>query len=342
MAIKSVSYGSRGEEVSELQRKLNENGYQLEVDGVFGSKTKSAVQDYQRKNSLDVDGIAGEKTWGSLNKAQNAGGEDAYVNAVQKLQQSQKQAPQYSASYDDQMNELFQKIMNREKFDYNPNNDAMYQQYKDLYVQQGQQAMQDTMGQAAGLTGGYGSTYSQNAGQQAYHAYLQQLNEVVPELYGEAAERYEREGDALYNQYAMLGDMRDTEYGRYQDAYDRYMQEQAFEYQKERDKIADEQWERQFRAGQAARYSGGNNGDNSGGNDDENDASPVFASTPMDTEKYHQLGVEIRNKIAQRGVEAAIDVLEQSVPELTEQQFDVLASRLEMWAQTDKRGGATV
>ena len=180
---------------------------------------------------------------------------------MQKLQQSQGGAPQYSASYDDQMNELFQKIMNREKFSYNPNSDTMYQQYRDLYVQQGQQAMQDTMGQAAGLTGGYGSTYSQNAGQQAYNAYLQQLNEVVPELYGEAAERYEREGDALYSQYAMLGDLRDTEYGRYQDAYDRYMEEQAFEYQKERDKIADEQWERQFRASQAARYSGGNDDD---------------------------------------------------------------------------------
>ena len=280
MAIKNVSYGSRGEEVSELQRKLNENGYQLEVDGVFGSKTKSAVQDYQRKNSLDVDGIAGEKTWGSLNKAQNAGGEDAYVNAVQKLQQSQKQMPQYSASYDEQMNALFQKIMNREKFDYNPNQDAMYQQYRDLYVQQGQQAMQDTMGQAAGLTGGYGSSYSQNAGQQAYHAYLQQLNEVVPELYGEAAERYEREGDALYNQYAMLGDLRDTEYSRYQDAYDRYMQEQAFEYQKERDKIADEQWERQFRASQAARYSGGENGD-----DQDEDEKSGLSDVQMTTLK---------------------------------------------------------
>lgn len=335
MAYQQVSYGSRGSDVAELQKKLNENGYQLDVDGVFGSKTKSAVQDYQRKNSLDVDGIAGEKTWGSLNKVQDAGGEDAYVEAVQKLQQSQKQMPQYSASYDDQMNELFQKIMNREKFSYNPNSDAMYQQYRDLHMQQGQQAMQDTMGQAAGLTGGYGSSYSQNAGQQAYHAYLQQLNEVVPELYGEAAERYEREGDALYNQYAMLGDLRDTEYGRYQDAYDRYMQEQAFEYQKERDKIADEQWERQFRASQAARYSGGDNGG-------EKTGTPVFAETPMENEKYHQLGMEIQNKIKQRGVEAAIDVLEQSVPELTEQQFDVLASRLEMWAQTDKRGGTTV
>lgn len=325
MAIKSVSYGSRGEEVSELQRKLNENGYQLEVDGVFGSKTKSAVQDYQRKNSLDVDGIAGEKTWGSLNKAQNAGGEDAYVNAVQKLQQSQKQVPQYSASYDEQMNALFQKIMNREKFSYNPNNDAMYQQYRDLYVRQGQQAMQDTMGQAAGLTGGYGSSYSQNAGQQAYHAYLQQLNEVVPELYGEAAERYEREGDALYNQYAMLGDLRDTEYSRYQDEYDRYMQEQAFEYQKERDKIADEQWERQFRASQAARYAGGNDEDDKKKKDGLSDVQMTTIKNTINS-IMHNEGLDDEEGAAQE-IEKLLD--RYGVYDLPEEQYKEILALIE-------------
>ena len=47
-------------------------------------------------------------------------------------------------------------------------------------MQQGKQAMQDTMGQAAALTGGYGSTYGQAVGQQQYDAYLQNLNDEVP------------------------------------------------------------------------------------------------------------------------------------------------------------------
>ena len=268
MAYKQVSYGSRGIDVTELQKKLNENGYQLTVDGAFGSKTKAAVQDYQKKNGLAVDGIVGENTWGSLTAAkqpetvepvqqvktetvqptgqETANPEDAYVETVQKLQQSQRQPPQYGASYDEQMNQLFQKIMNREKFDYNPNSDPMYQQYRDLYMQQGQQAAQDTMGQAAGLTGGYGSSYSQNAGQQAYNAYLQRLNEVVPELYGEAASRYAQEGEEMYRQYAALGDLRDTEYGRYQDEYDRYVQGLEMEYQQQRDQVADERWEKEL------------------------------------------------------------------------------------------------
>ena len=84
--------------------------------------------------------------------------------------------------------------------------------------------MKDTMGQAAALTGGYGNSYAQSVGQQQYDAYLQQLNDVVPELYGMAYDQYEAENEQLMNQYAMLGDMRDDEYGRYQDALNAYWQ----------------------------------------------------------------------------------------------------------------------
>ena len=72
------------------------------------------------------------------------------------------------------------------------NSDALYQQYRDLYTQQGQMAMMDTMGQAAAMTGGYGNSYAQTAGQQMYNQYLGKLNEVVPELYQQAYNRYTR------------------------------------------------------------------------------------------------------------------------------------------------------
>ena len=300
---KSVGYGSSGTDVSELQKKLNEKGYSLEVDGVFGNNTKNAVEDYQRKNGLQVDGIAGNETWGSLTAAPvqqtqtaqqvqqtnqqttpapdyskwkyDSAADEAYQEALKKLQEAQGQMPEYSASYDQQMNELFQKIMNREKFSYDVNSDPAYQQYREQFMQTGQQAMQDTVGQAAGLTGGYGSSYAQNAGQQAYQAYLQKLNEVVPELQQQARERHNQEGEMLYDQYAIMGDLADTEYGRYQDALNQYWQnvslqkelaDDAYEqgynnwwnavqmqqaedelaYQKYRDQVADEQWQKEF------------------------------------------------------------------------------------------------
>jgi uncharacterized membrane protein YgcG len=125
--------------------------------------------------------------------------------------------PTYAGTFEGQLNDIFDKIQNREPFSYNVNEDPLYQSYKDQYIQGGKLAMKDTMGQAAALTGGYGNTYGQQVGQQAYNAYLQNLSAVIPELYDRAYGKYQDEGDDLKDQYAMVGQMRDTEYGRYRD-----------------------------------------------------------------------------------------------------------------------------
>ena len=161
----------------------------------------------------------------------DASSNDAYMQALAALQSAQKNLPSYSATYDKQLEDLYNQIVNREKFSYDLNADALYQQYKDQYTNLGKLAMQDTMGQAAALTGGYGNSYASTAGNQAYQAYLQQLNEVVPELYGMARDQYNQEGQDLLNQYSMLGDMRDTEYGRYQDELNQYWNNLSFQKQ---------------------------------------------------------------------------------------------------------------
>ena len=56
-------YGSRGEEVRQIQTKLKRWGYYTgNVDGIYGSQTQEAVRYFQRKNNLKVDGIAGPET----------------------------------------------------------------------------------------------------------------------------------------------------------------------------------------------------------------------------------------------------------------------------------------
>ena len=56
-------YGSRGDEVKQIQTKLKRWGYYNgNVDGIFGSGTLEAVKYFQRKNGLTVDGIAGPAT----------------------------------------------------------------------------------------------------------------------------------------------------------------------------------------------------------------------------------------------------------------------------------------
>lgn len=56
-------YGSRGDEVRQIQTKLKRWGYYSgNVDGIYGSQTLSAVRWFQSKNGLSVDGIAGPRT----------------------------------------------------------------------------------------------------------------------------------------------------------------------------------------------------------------------------------------------------------------------------------------
>lgn len=56
-------YGSRGDEVIQIQTKLKRWGYYSgNIDGIYGSQTLEAVKYFQRKNGLAVDGIAGKNT----------------------------------------------------------------------------------------------------------------------------------------------------------------------------------------------------------------------------------------------------------------------------------------
>lgn len=199
----------------------------------------------------------------------------AYQSALATLLQVQQTAPTYKDSYSSQLQDVYNKIVNREKFSFDVNSDAMYQQYKDQYIAQGKLAMADTMGQAAAMNGGYGSSYGQSVGQQAYQGYMQQLNDRVPELYGMALDRYNQEGQDMLNQYAMLGDMADDEYAKYQDSLNKYYRDvdmarsevdkaydrgygayrdsvgdgqwqQSFDHGVEQDKIGNEQWEKSY------------------------------------------------------------------------------------------------
>lgn len=205
---------------------------------------------------------------------------DSVAQAEQLLNQQLAQKPGgYQSTWQDQLNDMVQQILNREDFSYDLNGDALYQQYKDQYMTQGKMAMMDTMGQAQAMTGGYGNSYAQSVGQQAYQGYLQELNDKVPELYQLALNRYMMEGDAMYEQAALMAQMEDQDYGRYRDqvadwqterdylagrydterdydygmwadgrdfAYGQYADDRAFAYQQERDRVADEQWQKEY------------------------------------------------------------------------------------------------
>lgn len=174
--------------------------------GSYGTKTQRAAQ-----KSTQTDSAAAYTLSAAVNAAQSA---------LASAQQAKPAA--YSSRWDEELDEIYGQITGRRAFSYDMGTDPVYQQYRDQYQRLGRTAMQDTMGRAAALTGGYGSSYAQQAGQQAYSAYLQQLNEVVPELYTQAREQYDREGTALYEQYSLLRGREESDYARYRDEMEDY------------------------------------------------------------------------------------------------------------------------
>lgn len=246
MAYKTIQYGSSGEDVKKLQKELNKQGYKLDVDGQFGSKTQSAVKDYQKKNNLSVDGIVGKNTWGSLtantktnktSKKQTKTNKttktqtkrptykksDAVKKAEKKLNKWEKNSPdEYESKYSAEIDGILNDILNREKFTYNLNADPLYEQYRELYTQNGKKAMMDTVGEASALTGGYGNSYAVTAGSQAYHEYLDNLNEVALDLRDRAYEQYGDEGDKLFEDIKLLRSLDGDDYDKYLNELERY------------------------------------------------------------------------------------------------------------------------
>lgn len=136
----------------------------------------------------------------------------------------------YVSKYGDQIQALLDKILNRDPFKYDFNADPMYQMYKDRYLQQGRMAMQDTMGDAAALTGGYGNSYAATAGQQAYQSYLQGLNDRIPGLRDFAYNAWLNEGDRMRSNLSTLQGLDESDYARYRDKVGDYKDELNYYY----------------------------------------------------------------------------------------------------------------
>ncbi|HZW82633.1 MAG TPA: spore cortex-lytic enzyme [Candidatus Deferrimicrobium sp.] len=66
---RNLNRGDTGQEVKELQTKLNQVGQSIKVDGVYGRNTENAVRAFQRGHGLKADGVAGKKTIDALKKA---------------------------------------------------------------------------------------------------------------------------------------------------------------------------------------------------------------------------------------------------------------------------------
>lgn len=122
----------------------------------------------------------------------------------------------YQSQYSENMNNIINQMGDR-KFSYDVNSDALFQQLKSMYDEQGKLAAANASAQAAALTGGYGNSYGTTAAAQAVLANNEKLYDRIPELRAAALQQYQQEGTDMQNLYAMLSDRDTADYGKYRD-----------------------------------------------------------------------------------------------------------------------------
>ena len=200
--------------------------------------------------SGDADGMGGQYSPTYVkptNAAQNDNVQalyDKYNNLYGK-----NNAPTWTPQYQEQISQILNDITNRDAFQYNMNEDPLYQQYRDQYIREGQKAMRDSAAQTAALTGGYGSTYGAIAAQQGYDNYLAQLNDRVPQLEQQAYGKYMDNVADMYNQLGAYQTEENRLYGQYLDAMNQYNTDRDYAFNSMQAAISQNNYENEFDRG---------------------------------------------------------------------------------------------
>lgn len=277
---------------------------------IYGAVAGTLTLDDAKKSYLD-----------ELGKSKGGDGSDTdkpgAVTASFQPSQTYLQAMQYTqglldklssgrTSYSDKLDEIMAQISGRDKFSYDFNTDPMFLSALQSSMNQGRLAMQDTMGQASALTGGYGSSYGQAVGNQAYNAEIQKAYDNLPEFYGMALDAYNNETQGLLNQLDMYGTADANEYDRLANAYASNAQMAAQLYDQEYNNFWQTQNFNEDSRRWNAEFDYGKQRDNAA---DELAYAKLLASNQADAEK----AAELKNPTASMlsdGVKAAEDGLD--------------------------------
>ena len=134
-------------------------------------------------------------------------------------------------------------------FSYDPLSDPTYLQYQKQYQRNAQAAMENAAALAATRTGGYGNSYASVASQQAYDAQMDELNDILPQLYEQAYSRHQTEESQrlqqLLNEYTVLSGEREYADGREDTEWEKWFRERAYT-----DERTDAAWDKEYKMAQ--------------------------------------------------------------------------------------------
>ncbi len=202
-----------------------------------------------------------------------------YANQIKNLVK-----PTYTSKYGTVIESNLNDILNHKKFTYDFNADPLYKMYKDQYSKQAKEASMSAAQESALNTGGYANSYGTSASAKASQQVYGQLNDRVPELYNAAQTQYQNKLNNMYQKLNTLVSEENRLYGIYRDqvadyysdwsnlqngfetalAKENFDEEMEFRrqraatedaqaaaqiaYQKERDAVADSQWQQSYQA----------------------------------------------------------------------------------------------
>lgn len=157
----------------------------------------------------------------------------------------------YESQYQKKIDDVNGKLLGLGEFDYDPDADTAYKQYKDQYSRSAQKANRNAQANAAALTGGYASSYGTQAGQNAYEATMSNLDNVLDGLYNQSLGEYNARKNGLETELAGLQKAESSDRQTYQQNLDAWNEGLAYR-QNEYDSAYSEQQQKKANGIQTA------------------------------------------------------------------------------------------
>ena len=126
-----------------------------------------------------------------------------------------KKPDSYTSKYKDKIDGVMGKLDGMKDFSYDPTRDAAYEQYKNSYARQAKLANENAQANASAISGGYGSSYGTQAGQNA----MAGLSSATNGLYSQALNQYTQKKSDLQSQLTGYQQAEAQDYEKYQTNY---------------------------------------------------------------------------------------------------------------------------
>lgn len=192
----------------------------------------ASLNNIKNKNLIYTGDVLKIPDTGTVTQSNSISVNNAYKtedSAVKKASDSiakwqEKRPASYNNSYSDEIKGLLSDLLGMD-FSYDPENDLAYKLIRDENRKAARLAMEDTLGKATAMTGGYSNTYAQGAAQQAYAGELSKAADYIPELYEAAYGRFSDDRDSLSDSIKLLSDLSSEEFDKYTALMKQYFSE---------------------------------------------------------------------------------------------------------------------